>query len=326
MSQTKIKGKFYPLRHEELLHLNQILTASELSIYLWLKTKNPFEEKLIEADTQEIAQDLGVSRRTVQRALGKLQQENLIDLVFNQFKYRIKSKSASTENKFEMATSRSSDDNKIVSATPGSSPRHSCRSSDTHVAQVTTVSPTSSEIQSEIGFQNPKTKKTYLDFKKTLSESERESFFKFVEKKIQNLSQPVNDLEAWLASKTKINQNRWEVYYQKYQEENKASKIGSNSSSINSEERKTAITRFKAEIRQQKPIKREKDNKHQDEFNRLLDNPNGTIKSIEQLNNQSKQVQKPLGKRIAEGYEQIRDLRVSQYFANTSTSLARGLA
>jgi Mn-dependent DtxR family transcriptional regulator len=79
-----------------------------------LKTKNSFEEKLIEANTQEIAEDLEISRRTVQRALVKLQQENLIDLVIDQFKYRITSKSISTEDKSEMATPTSSGDTEII--------------------------------------------------------------------------------------------------------------------------------------------------------------------------------------------------------------------
>jgi hypothetical protein len=55
MSNKKVQGKFYPLQHQEFLKLNQILTQSELSVYLWLKTNDPFGEKFIEADTQKIA-------------------------------------------------------------------------------------------------------------------------------------------------------------------------------------------------------------------------------------------------------------------------------
>ena len=325
MSNSKIQGKFYPLKHQEFLKLNRILTPSEFSVYLWLKTNDPFGEKLIEADTQEIAHNLGISRRTVQRALVKLQQENLIDLVVSKFKYQMRSKPAGENDhcsQSEVATPMSSDDTKIVSATPGSSSRHSCRSSDTHVAQVTPVSPISSEVQSEKEFQIPKTNKTYIDFKKTLSESERESFLNFVQEKIKNLTQPVNDLEAWLASPTKINQNRWEVYYQKYQEEKKANQVKSGSGSINSEERKKAIARFQAEIRQPKSEKRETEVKLKREVEQLLDHPHSTIKSLDKLENQSKPkpVQKPLSKRIAEGYEQLRNLRVRQYFANEAIS------
>lgn len=55
----------------------------------------------------------------------------------------------------------------------------------------------------ERGLQNPKINKNYLDFIKTLSEDERANFWKFCEEKTKNLSQPVNDIEAWLAHKNK---------------------------------------------------------------------------------------------------------------------------
>jgi DNA-binding MarR family transcriptional regulator len=246
MTQIKIQGKFYPLQHEELLNLNRILNASELSIYLWLKTKNPFEEKLIEANTQEIAEDLEISRRTVQRALVKLQQENLIDLVIDQFKYRIKSKSISTEDKSEIATPTSSGDTEIVATTPGSSKRHQDRSSDTNVAEASPVSLSSSETHSEQQFQLPKTIKTYLDFIDSLSESERENFLGFVTEQIKNFAQPINDLEAWLASNTKAGQNRWQVYYQKYRKQDLTS------SSTLSEAQRKAIASFQKHLEQHK--------------------------------------------------------------------------
>ena len=71
------------------------------------------------------------------------------------------------------------------------------------------MSPPSAETPSSQGVQNPNTLKTYSDFKRSLSESERENFFNYVKKKTKNLRQPINDLEAWLASKNTANQNRW---------------------------------------------------------------------------------------------------------------------
>lgn len=327
MTHNKIQGKFYPLQHQEFLHLNRILTQSEFSLYLWLKTNDPFGVKLVEADTQKIAEDLGISRRTVQRALVKLREHDLIELVINKFKYQMKSKSAfgnndssHIEDKSEIATPMSSDDTEIVSMTPRSSRRHPCRSSDTKIAQTSPLSPSSSETYAGSEFQTPKINKTYLDFIQTLSKSERESFLKFVQEKIKNLTQPVNDVEAWLASKTKINQNRWEVYYQKYQEEKKGSKINSNIP----EEKQRAIARFQEYLSQQKSGQKETDRRLKQEVDELLDNPNSTIKSIEGLENQSKQVQKPLSKRIAEGCEQLRNLRMKQYFA--AEAVAGGMA
>ncbi|MDJ0689668.1 MAG: MarR family transcriptional regulator [Xenococcaceae cyanobacterium MO_188.B32] len=261
MSSTKIQGKFYPLQHQELLHLNQILTQSELSVYLWLKTNDPFGQKLIEADTQEIAKDLRISRRTVQRALVKLRAENLIDLVINKFKYQMKSKStfenddsAKIGEQSEVATSTSPDDIEIVSATGGSSQRQEDRLNDTHVAKVSPMSPSSPEIKSEQGFQNSKINKTYIDFKDSLSESERENFLRFVEKKIENLEKPINDLEAWLASKTKAKQNRWEVYYQTYQQEEKQ-KVTESFQNFDSQalkEKEVAIKNWQKHLKQQR--------------------------------------------------------------------------
>ena len=219
MSIKKVQGKFYPLQHQEFLKLNQLLTQSELAVYLWLKTNDPFGSKFIEADTQKIAEDLVISRRSVQRALVKLQQEELIELVINKFKYRLKSKLLpQSENNLEikddsqLATSGSPDDSKIVSTT--------------------SVSPSSSETDLEQGFQNPKIFKTYIDFKRSLSEEESENFFEFVKEETKNLNRPINDLEAWLASETKAGQKRWEVYYQNYQSEKKACKRKSKTNSV----------------------------------------------------------------------------------------------
>ena len=86
------------------------------------------------------------------------------------------------------------------------------------------MSSSKAETTSEQELQNPKTFKTYLDFKKTLSEEERDNFLNFVREQIQNLEKPINDLEAWLASKNAANQNRWEVYYENYQKQGKEQK------------------------------------------------------------------------------------------------------
>ena len=139
----------------------------------------------------------------------------------------------------------SSDDTEIVATTLGSSRRHQDRSNDINVVEASPVSPSSSETNSGQGFQISKTIKTYLDFKDSLSESERENFLLFVKEQIQNFSQPINDLEAWLASKTKAQQNRWEVYYQKYRDRDR------DSSSTLSEAKKRAIAFFQKQLEQQ---------------------------------------------------------------------------
>ena len=44
----------------------------------------------------------------------------------------------------------------------------------------------------------------------------------FVTEQIKDFAQPINDVEAWLASKNKAYKNRWEVYYSNFKEEQKA--------------------------------------------------------------------------------------------------------
>ena len=294
MSTKKVQGKFYPLQHREFLKLNKILTQSELSVYLWLKTNDPFGGKLVEADTQKIAEDLGISRRTVQRALVKLQQEYLIELVISKFKYRLKSKSAlQCENNFEVkdklqvATSLSPDDSKIVSTTPATLKRHQDRLDDNKIALTTPVSLLTLESKIEQGFEIPKISKTYIDFKRSLSEKESENFFRFVKEAIKSFQQPIQDLEAWLASKTKAGQNRWEVYFQKYQSSKKTRKPKSESNSVSESIRQKAIANYQKQLNQEKTGHRKTGHEiSTSEFNRLLDNPDNQIKRIDKLKSQ----------------------------------------
>ncbi len=90
----------------------------------------------------------------------------------------------------------------------------------------------SSESPTQSQSSSPKTYKTYSDFIKTLSEEERASFLNFCKKATLNLSQPVNDIEAWLANKNKAGRNRWEVYYEKFLDSQDSSSKKSGSSQI----------------------------------------------------------------------------------------------
>ena len=109
--------------------------------------------------------------------------------------------------------------------------------------------------------KTPQTIQTYTDFIQTLSESERENFLKFVEKKIHNLEKPINDLEAWLASQTKAKQNRWEVYYQSYQQEEgqKITRQNLSSDSTALEEKKLAVKNWQEHLKRQEKIYKEQE-------------------------------------------------------------------
>ena len=301
MPQTKIQGKFYPLQHEEFIKLNKRLTQSELAVHLWLKTNDPFGDKLVEASTKQIADDLNISRRTVQRALVKLRDENLIDLIITKFQYRVKShppehasetKASETKvkEKLRVATSGSPSDENVAIGTRMSPSVRECRHRYGNVAIGTGMSPPTAETQSEQKLKNPNTLKTYLDFKKTLSESERENFLNFVKEKTANLEKPINDLEAWLASKNAAKQNRWEIYYKNYQDEKisqsaKTNKQNQGSGNYSPSEVEQAIAEFQnrhkkreQELQQIKERDCAENNpdelqRRNEELRRLLNNP-----------------------------------------------------
>ena len=83
-----ITQKFYPITVTELTSLSGKLTETEIVIYLYLMAANPFGDRFQELDTSVIAENLDVTRRTVQRTLKKLESLGLIELEIKSFRYR----------------------------------------------------------------------------------------------------------------------------------------------------------------------------------------------------------------------------------------------
>lgn len=100
---------------------------------------------------------------------------------------------------------------------------------------------------SDGGLRTPQTIKTYSDFIKTLSEQERASFLNFCQEKAKNLSQEVIDLEAWLASKTKAGENRWEVQYRFY----KASRSSRHQEELSRIQAREQVKQWKRKLEEQ---------------------------------------------------------------------------
>jgi hypothetical protein len=63
---------FYPLTNEHLLDVNSLLSDAHLRVYMYWKTLDPFENRIIPISTKAIADALGLVTRTVQIALNKL--------------------------------------------------------------------------------------------------------------------------------------------------------------------------------------------------------------------------------------------------------------
>jgi DNA-binding transcriptional ArsR family regulator len=94
---------------------------------------NPFGDRLQEFDTSVIAENLGVSRRTVQRTLKKLESLNLIELEIKSFTYRRKEGENTEELGDSRIAKRQQDrqgDSRIAKATVGSPKRQQDRQSN----------------------------------------------------------------------------------------------------------------------------------------------------------------------------------------------------
>ncbi len=153
-----------------------------------------------------------------------------------------------------------------------------------HTTQSAPTQQSEAETKSQQGFESSKIFKTYSDFKKTLSEGERENFFNFVKEQTKNLEKPINDLEAWLASKNAAKQNRWEIYYRNYQEEkleerSRTTKQDSSSAGLTLAQKKRAIAEFQKRMKINQPVDEPENTNDQEyrqklaEVNKLLDNP-----------------------------------------------------
>ncbi|MCC5670729.1 MarR family transcriptional regulator, partial [Nostoc sp. CHAB 5784] len=241
---SKIQGRFYPLKHEEWLKACRELTPAQRDVLYYIRTIDPYNQG-IDINAAEVARQLSaperiVHRQTVSRALKELDAKGFIDLELLQVRTKVKPKGLWCNDTPEfiedtdgvMMHPRCDDAPMVCEDTDGVIMHPRCNDAPSAIATHHAGSPRTTmdrdapcaiathhaEAESlvEREFQNPKINKNYLDLIKTLSEDERANFLEFCEEKTKNLSQPVNDIEAWLAHKNKAGRNRWEVYYEKY--------------------------------------------------------------------------------------------------------------
>ncbi|MEC4816443.1 MAG: HTH domain-containing protein [Scytonema sp. PMC 1069.18] len=180
------KIKFYKLTELDLPLIFK-MNESELKVYCWLNVHLPFDDsKAVEIDTAQLAEEIGISRRSVQRALKYLESRNLFDVEITKAKIK------------RLASPASSSVTRVAETSPVSPKRHPCRQNVTRVAETPPVSSTNAETLTEQGLQNSKTIQTYSDFIQTLSEGERESFLKFGEEKAKKLPKPPQLIQKWV--------------------------------------------------------------------------------------------------------------------------------
>ncbi|GAB4547722.1 MAG: hypothetical protein Tsb0014_42430 [Pleurocapsa sp.] len=213
-SQETTFFRLTPGVRDRLLEIN--LTAAEWRIWCYLVSLDPFGDRGAKFVPAELMLKCSIKKTTYFSAKAKFQKLGLFD-----FRDGV-TKVVNLQTSLEQTTSGDSQqavtiESEISESEFGNSESHSeISESEFGNSEYRSLKPIPSKAS-----RTPQTIQIYIDFKRSLSESERENFFKFVEEKIKNLEKPINDLEAWLASKNAAHQNRWEVYYQKFQIEGK---------------------------------------------------------------------------------------------------------
>ncbi|MDJ0726311.1 MAG: hypothetical protein QNJ38_14450 [Prochloraceae cyanobacterium] len=301
MPQTKIQGKFYPLTSEITTKLRKgKLTAAEWRIWSYLVEIDPWGDRYQDIDSLDVMSKCDCSRATFYRAIAKFQKLQIFDIQDKGFSIRnltgasqIKSAQAKEQN-IKLKQADLKNEQAVSKIILDSQKCESCLKNETGFSKMRLDSQICEnqppETPPDKNFKSPQTLQTYADFKQTLSEGERENFFNFVRKKTENLEKPINDLEAWLASKNAAKQNRWEIYYKLFQESKNKEKSrqsrphGSRNRTYTLEQKRAAIARFQAERNRNRPDlndnprEKPKNNseeyrQQQAEFNQLLDNP-----------------------------------------------------
>jgi hypothetical protein len=234
------------------------------------------------------------SRATFYRAIAKLQKLKIFDIQDQGFSIRNLTgaswlKSSQAEEQGTKLNQVDLRNEKVVSKMRlDSQKRESCLKNETGFSKMRLDSQICEnqppETPPDKGLKSPQTLQTYSDFKRSLSESEREKFFNFVEEKTNNLERPINDLEAWLASENKAKQNRWEIYYRSFQEEQinesrKTTRHSENGGNPSPSKMQQAIAKFRQKMQidelvdEPENVNSKEFQQQQTEFNKLLDNP-----------------------------------------------------
>ena len=279
MTQTKIQEKFYPLTVSitEVLRKAK-LTAAEWRIWSYLVELDPFGDRYEDFDYLRVMSICECSKTTMWRAFAKFQEFKIFDfqsrglclknLIGTSQLRKPESQSETDKPNSDRPKPRKRPETNQRPETPETSARpepvsemkSEFQNCNNDFKNEISVSKMKSEFQncknqgskrpSDIESASPQTLQTYSDFRRSLSESARENFFSYVKEKTKHLSQPINDLEAWLASKNAANQNRWSAYYKLYQEEELRRKTRTKNKNFSTkqltlEETKRAIANFK---------------------------------------------------------------------------------
>jgi Fe2+ or Zn2+ uptake regulation protein len=110
MTQTKIEGKFYPLKSEEWLKSIKELSHSELKILYYLRSIDPYSNG-VSLSPAQIARDIStekvkVHRSTVSRALKSLDRRGFISMELIKVRVKVISQGMLSDNNGNVVTTQ----------------------------------------------------------------------------------------------------------------------------------------------------------------------------------------------------------------------------
>lgn len=191
---TKVPGKFYPLQHSEWLKACHELTPAQRDVLYYLRTLDPYGNGL-EINCAEIARELSsdrkqIHRQTVSRAVKELDKRGFINADILTCKVVIKSRGLWCDE-----TPGCDETPSVIMTHQSGSSR---TTSDHDAPQRIVTHHAASETLTQQEPCNSKIYKTYKDFKDSLSDSEREKFLEFGQKKAAELPKPPTLPEKWV--------------------------------------------------------------------------------------------------------------------------------
>lgn len=206
--ESKVEGYFMISKRDALIAVSNKLTGSQSRLWIYLMAIDSFADYTQGGEIKyhdlppiaDIAVAIGSSLDTVDKDLRKLRKLGLYD-------YR----TVTVQGHNLTAAKAKAEAERLSKTRSESSPKFSQGKDSAYLSP-----PKTSEPLQNNDFSEPSNYTNYSEFIQTLSESQRANFLNFCEELTKNLSQPINDIEAWLAHNNKAGKNRWEVYYQKF--------------------------------------------------------------------------------------------------------------
>jgi hypothetical protein len=252
MKRQPLQNTFFmltPLVRDRLLETN--LTAAEWRIWCYLVSLDPFGDRGAKFSPAKLMLKCGIKKTTYFAAKAKFQKLGLFDFkdgvtkVFNLQTQIERTSTSAHSQQAEFIESEISESESEISESESeiSESESEISESESEISDVQVSKPLPDKASKEL--------QTYSDFKDSLSESERENFLDFVKEKTKNLSQPINDIEAWLASTNKAGQNRWFVYHNNFLASLKLSGLDPQKPPIDNKSQQ-AVKRYEEELEQRK--------------------------------------------------------------------------